>query len=91
MIGTISVKFRCSTREVAFLFGHAMAHHKKEHDGDNHRHIRMITDKRGVDLLSIGVASPLNKRKTSGLSKTKVKVAEMKTNHFKDNETITID
>ena len=64
-IGTISVEFRCSTREVDFLFGHKMVHRKKEHDGDKNRCIRMIIDKHDVDLLSIGVGCPPKKHETS--------------------------
>ena len=49
-------RLRCSTREVAFLHGHLMYHHRNNFDGDTDKFFRMIIGKHGKDLLPIGMA-----------------------------------
>ena len=64
-IHKVTITLQCSTKEVAFLFGHFMNHHRHEFIDDLDKFIRFIVNRYGKYLLKIGVAKPgTKKRKT---------------------------
>ena len=57
-IGKQAVTLECSTREVAFIYGHFMNHHRKDFCGDIKKFKYFIVNRHAKDLLKIGIGKP---------------------------------
>ena len=69
------VSLECSTREVAFGYRTFFNQHRKDFCGEDSKFVRFIVDRYAKDLLKIGIAKPVTKKRKR---KPKVKEAEMK-------------
>ena len=58
IIETNVIVLPCSTREVAFVYGHFINHNRKYFCGDVVKFARFIIDRYAKDLLAIGIAKP---------------------------------